>query len=204
MAYGIHERDYLDRAKARIEEGTQEAMFYAAMELRCAVEGRQDSYTKAQRRYLKSVPKVAWKIRDQGRDLQRVYSGELIQRLRITFESGEELELFHVPVSNRLRQAVSNIDQYRHAQVKFRPDTDAWWTAFADRLLKLYRMTWPVLQGTLLSPAIITTDKVTGKRTVDMMGEMTTTSPIPGLVGKQSLINVTYLDAPPAEWTCDL
>src|SRR4051794_16443921 len=42
--YGVTSRDYLARARKRLGEGTKEALFYAALELRSAVESKMQSY----------------------------------------------------------------------------------------------------------------------------------------------------------------
>lgn len=53
--YWVGARSYLERAKARLEDATHVSLFYAAYEIRCAVEARQDEYLKAQEQYAKNV-----------------------------------------------------------------------------------------------------------------------------------------------------
>ena len=43
--YGFKSRDYLKRAKARLNEDKGESLFYAALELRCGIEARLHEYT---------------------------------------------------------------------------------------------------------------------------------------------------------------
>jgi hypothetical protein len=49
MPYGIHARDYLTRARLRLDEQSPAGLFYAAFELRCGIESRLRQYIEAQR-----------------------------------------------------------------------------------------------------------------------------------------------------------
>jgi len=47
MPYSVSARGYLHRAKLRLLENSNEAIFYGAFELRCCVEARQEEYATA-------------------------------------------------------------------------------------------------------------------------------------------------------------
>ena len=205
MSYGVHERHYLERAKSRLLEDTPEALFYAAFELRCFLEARQDHYLDAQRQYTKSVPEAAWKLSSQGKSLRAIYKEERIQQIVWAFSEERQLLLHHVPVTNRLRQLVGQLDTYRHAQSQYRDPEDEWWAVFRGRLVEVYRLAWVVLQGNLPSPALISRKggKVIGNLIVEF-DEKPDDLDLSSFVGAITMAHFSFLDQPPAEWVCDL
>lgn len=206
MNYGIHERDYLERAKARITEGHPEALFYAAVELRCAIEARQSHYLDAQRDYLASIP-PAWQIRGQGQALKKVFRSDKIQSFLVDFGGARKVPLFYTPVTNSLRQMADQMDQYRHAQLRFHANDDPWWDVFRSRLLKTYRKAWIATRGNLLSPAILNnkTEKPVGNLMIEIRaGQEFDRDILKQLVGEKMMVHVSYLDHPPPDWECDL
>jgi hypothetical protein len=86
--YGVNGDAYLARAKSQLERNNPEALFYAALELRCFVEARQDDYLDAQKRYARSIPKP-YKIGAQGRVLDRIFDNKQIQHFQFEV-SGHE------------------------------------------------------------------------------------------------------------------
>src|SRR5436190_2225371 len=60
-SYGIDSVDYLRRARARLDEGTCEGLFYAAFELRSGTEARLQEYLDAREDVAKHKKK-GWKI----------------------------------------------------------------------------------------------------------------------------------------------
>ena len=54
--YAIGSRDYLARARRRSSEGSAEALFYAALEVRSGVEARMQEYLEAQQH----VSRLSW------------------------------------------------------------------------------------------------------------------------------------------------
>ena len=61
MGYGVHSESYLERARKRLDEGTLEGLFYAALELRCGVEARLHQYLEAYKR-IALKKKRKWRI----------------------------------------------------------------------------------------------------------------------------------------------
>lgn len=204
-SFGVAAPDYLGRARARIVEGRAETLFYAALELRCAIEARQQEYLEAQEKYRKELPE-AWRVRLQNRELQRVYQGKAIQRLEFVYEDGNQQVMHYVPVSNHLLQLVGKLDAYRHAQMKYHPPGDQWWETFSSRVLKCYRQTWVVLRGDLVSPALLGPANENGNKTFEMVQSLPADEreKLKFRVGTLSTVKVSYLNSAPAEWICDL
>jgi hypothetical protein len=202
--YGIAPRDYLARAKQRLEERTLVGLFYAALEVRCFVEARQDEYLDAQKEYAKSIPK-AWKIGAQGKSLEWVFSSKQIQHL--TWLVGDKsIEAYHVPVGEELRNAGERLSDLLHVQAKRYDVSDPWWTETRRRLVGIYQRAWACCQGRLLCPALVGKDGQTIgaiKIELDANGDPRGVADMlkPGVRG---ILRVNYLDAPPKEWVCDI
>ena len=74
MVYHISSYDYLERARERLAEGSHQALFYAALELRCGIEQRMREYLKAQKQISKKLQK-GWRITHLGKNLNKVFKG---------------------------------------------------------------------------------------------------------------------------------
>ena len=64
MDYRIHSRDYLQRARKRLDSGTPDALFHAAFELRCGIEARMQQYLEAQEHISESLKVSTHTLRD--------------------------------------------------------------------------------------------------------------------------------------------
>jgi hypothetical protein len=201
--YGINADAYLARAKSRLEENTAEALFYAAFELRCFVEARQDDYLDAQKEYARSIPK-AYKIGAQGKALERIFDSKQIQFFAFAVDGGEIYKSYHVPVSRKLRNETEWLGNLLHAQMKWRALDDPWWQTTRERVLAIYRLAWKCSQGNLPSPLFLVNGNTVGN--IRYYGEddelkwlMTILKP-----GTKGLMHVDYLKTPPEAWRCDL
>lgn len=202
-AYGISAGAYLTRAKQRLDEQTPDALFYAAFELRCFVEARQDDYLDAQKEYARSIPK-AHRIGAQGKALDRIFDNRSIQSFRFAVTGGEFFQGYHVPVSLKLRRESEWLGNLLHAQMKWRAPEDEWWAAIRQRLVDLYRLAWTCAQGNMPSPAFIVNGNTIGNLRLygddDVLQRLQSALP----AGTRGIVHVQYLKAPPADWVCDL
>ena len=198
--YGIGSTHYLNRAKEQLQRNTPSSLFYAAFELRCYVEARQDEYLDAQREYARSIPR-AFKIGAQGKQLDRLFQSSSIQH--VTWVTGEVVvECYHVPVSSKLRNAAEKLGQLLHAQMKLRVEDDPWWGATRDWLKDIYRNAWTCARGNLLSPLFLENGKTVGKFTVEVSDQYKLQELMrPGTKG---VLRVEYLKSAPRSWMCDL
>lgn len=198
ISYGIGSHAYMQRASERLAERSREALFYAALELRCAVEARQDEYLEAQKEYVRSIPK-AWRIKDQGIELDRVFDNKLIQHLVLRVPGHDTLEVYHVPVSDVLRKEAARLKDFLHAQSKVYSDDDDWWKKTRQRLCRVYTGIWNCCQGHLLSPVILRRGEMTGRMLMevpDNQPHLARTLP----AGANLIVTVDYLQKPPASW----
>lgn len=201
--YGINATAYLARAKSRLQENTAEALFYAAFELRCFVEARQDDYLDAQKEYARSIPK-AYKIGAQGKALERIFDSKEIQSFVFAVEDGETFQGYHVPVGRKLRNEAEWLGNLLHAQMRWRALEDPWWGTTRDRLLAIYRLAWTCAQGNLPSPLFMTNGKTIGNVRVYGTAEELASLQKALPAGAKGLMQVNYLRSPPETWRCDL
>ena len=104
---------YLERASELLVTDSHENLFYAAYELRCFVEERQNQYLTAQEQYRSSLPK-AWKIGQQAKELKRIYSKQAAQKITIVFQDGYEFVTLYVPVSLILKSKAEKLGRLLH------------------------------------------------------------------------------------------
>lgn len=201
--YGVGSDAYLARAKLRLEEKTAEALFYAAFELRCYVEARQDDYLDAQKEYARSIPK-SYKIGAQGKVLERIFDSKQIQSFAFAISDSEVFKGYHVPVSPKLRKESEWLGNLLHAQMKFYPADDPWWRTTRERVLALYRLAWTCAQGNLPSPLFLVNGNSVGN--IRVHGDQEYLNSLMAVLkpGAKGVMAVDYLKMPPEEWRCDL
>src|SRR5215469_13961894 len=105
MSYDITSREYLQRAMARIAEGSQEALFYAAFELRCGIEARMREYLEVWE-HISKQKKNGWQIAKLGQDIESAFkTGDKFVRFAVQEQTSERLAIcfYHTPVTTRLR-----------------------------------------------------------------------------------------------------
>ena len=72
MEYTISSRDYLLRARNRLREHTAQALFYAALELRCGIESRMSQYLDVWE-HVSKRKKEGWRIADLARGVEEAF-----------------------------------------------------------------------------------------------------------------------------------
>lgn len=200
-AYSVTSTAYLERARALILEDTARSLFYAALELRCFVEARQDLYLDAQREYARSVPK-AWRIGAQGKALEAVFQSEKIQHIAWFVNNELILDAYHIPVSNSLRNNAEKLGELLHAQEVHRPADHIWWSETRQKLIQTYELAWKCNQGSLLSPMFLCDGHTVGKL---MLKEEVKKRLLPFLNdGAEGKMVVDYPKSLPADWFTDL
>ena len=202
-SYDISPAGYLSRAKERLEANSPADLFYAALELRCFVEARQDEYLEAQKKYARSVPK-AWKTSDQGKALDKIFDSEKIQHLVYVFDDDMEFDFYYMPVTAALRNGAERLSNLIHAQMEPRhPDSD-WWVEKKNEIVRLYRLAWFCCQGNIASPAMLRKGAAIGDFTAifrDGRGLDIVPRMVPGVIFR---LKVEYPLMPPNSWKCNL
>jgi hypothetical protein len=198
MPYPIAARAYLERAKRRLMENTNEAIFYAAFELRCCVEARQEEYATALE-FIKTKIKP-WKIGETARLLEEVFESARIARVTMTMDQCETFVFYYTPVPEALYKSTERIGDLLHCMRQFKPDDDPFWASTRDQLSKIYEEAWFSCQGKLLTPPLwdhpFKVEEPT-ERLIKLMSGAEENK-------IQMALRIEYLEHPPEEWTCDL
>jgi hypothetical protein len=204
--YYVGAASYLARAKARLEDGTKPSLFYAAYEIRCAVEALQNMYLDAQRKYAESVPK-AWRIKEQGAELERIFTSDTIQKITWRINGSPDFTAYHVPVDTALREGVQGLNDLLHAQTQYRKFYNRWWVQSRKRVIGVYRAAWMCTRGNMLSPVLQSLEdgkRLMGEARLSLDGDDAKAFAAFSTVGVEMMIHVEYLKESPAQWTPDV
>ena len=183
-----------------LNQGAQEALFYAAFELRCATEARLQQYLDA-REDIARHKKQGWKIVGSSRELdRRIRLGDTIYEACLSDEKGNYILLYYMPITARLRESAgARLHDLLHAMKSHYEDDNRWWADTRDFLEQIYSDLALANSGTLLAPIILSPD---GKSS-HMAAYIRTDSPIAGKVhlfsqpGATVTIKVRYLRSLP-------
>lgn len=199
MSYSISARGYLARAKQRLKDETPEALFYAAFELRCCVESRQEEYATALD-FLKTKIKP-WNIGKTAMTLQRVFDSKKIAHITLVFGNAKQFDLYYTPVTEGLHgAAVKTLGALLHCMPIFKVDDDPFWMTTRTELIDIYRRAWITCQGTLLLPPLVDHPMKVEHPSDDLADWLMRA----GAEKLQLKMVVRYLDRPPSDWKCDL
>jgi tetratricopeptide (TPR) repeat protein len=157
MEYFCDSNNYLKRAEACLEKNDPQYLFYAALELRCFIENRQNDYLEAQEKYRKSLPK-RWKIGKQASELGRFFNLDKIQKITNIFEDGFQFVSLYVPVSKSLAANSVRLGELMHAQNDDLSEESL--ETFQSRLNNILKCAHECQSGNMLSPVLM--DKSTG------------------------------------------
>ncbi len=201
--YPIYPHAYLNRARSLLMEGNAHSIFYAAFELRCFLECRQDQYLEAQREYARSVPN-RWKIGAQGKALAGIFKSEKIQY--VAWYADDELifDAYHIPVSDELRDRVEKLGTLLHSQKTWRDPDDEWWNETRKNLVETYELAWLCGQGMLLSPLFLHEGKTVGKFEISCDDDMREKIIANMKIGSKGIMKVDYPEVLPEDWNSDL
>ena len=197
QAYQISSRDYLRRAWRRLDDGSYENLFYAAFELRCAIEARMQEYISAQD-YVSKKKKKDWKIAKLGKNIEETFKlGEKIVEFAV-YDNGGNLatKLYYTPVTSRLRKMGEKLGDCVHAMKKYRKPTDNWWAKLQEHLEDTFTELEKANFGTLLGPPLLHPKTKAITMSVEVIDGETVTSAVHkiGKPGQIVVAKVRYLD----------
>lgn len=134
-------------------------MFYAALELRCAVEARLQEYLQSQVK-IAEKKKMGWEIPKLAKDLESVFNiGEQVVQLIFTDKaSGEQMPTYYTPVNKSLRAKAGQLGNYLHAMQISHTDNDPWWLDMQKILEGVLKDARQTTIGTLLGPPLVSKD----------------------------------------------
>lgn len=162
MDYQCVAEAYLQRMKARMDEGTKSALIYAALELRLGVEARLREYVGAIDDITRKK-KNEWDVAKLQQSIEASYqTGDKIMVFTVRFpEDGAELKLLYTPVSERLRKIAKRLGDYLHAKKHVYADKPEWWEDLKSQLCEAYPLLMLANSGDLLSVPLV--HRATGK-----------------------------------------
>jgi hypothetical protein len=137
--------------KTRMDEGTEEGLIYAALELRCGVEARLKEYIET----IEHIPKAKkkeWAVAKLGRSIESAYrTGDKIMIFTVRFPDDEiEVQLMYTPVTKRLQEIAQRAGDFLHApraSGELGPD---WWNELRSLLTEAYPLLKLATAGELI------------------------------------------------------
>lgn len=156
MKYKIGTRDFLRRARKRLDENEPESLIYAAIELRLGVEARLQKYNEALEEFnLKK--KHGWKIKSLDKHLDsKFHTGKKITEIWIIDAETERVKgvLYHTPLSKVLVKNAEKIGDLLHANNLYKTQKDNWNKETKELLELTYLELHKTNRGTLLAPML--------------------------------------------------
>ncbi len=198
--YGVHSRDYLRRARRRLDERSNEALFYAAFELRCGIEARMHQYLEARTNIAKRK-KRGWKIARLAKNLETAFrTGDKVVEFAVLRNGQKEATAFYyTPVTSRLRRMAERLGDFMHAMQRD-PPSDEWWTGTRTTLEAVFEELYKASAGTLLGPPLVNAQGKLEFVHEPLPGEdPSATMALLGRSGEEITIQVRYLDDLPKD-----
>lgn len=156
MKYKIGTRDFLIRAKQRLDENLPESLLYAALELRLGIEARLHKYMDA----IKDLPnkkRKGWRITDLDKNLENTFrkGNKLVEIMIIDIITKYPLAVFYyTPISKELVKKGEKLGELLHAKKIFLTQHDDWFTMTKSFLEDIYGELEIANKGTLLGPPL--------------------------------------------------
>jgi hypothetical protein len=156
QSHGTHPHDHLRRAKALLKRPGTATLLYAALELRCAIEGRLKQYAQAHD-HLSKREIADYRIKNLHKAVTKISDLEHIIAIVAQIEPGKPLEFVYTPVSQELRDRGGKLGDLLH----YRKDTDAAWHERTHAFVaETARQCEAALVGTMLVPPTFTRNEV--------------------------------------------
>src|SRR5437868_1863709 len=155
QTYDATSYGYLRRASRRLADGTKEALFYAAFELRCGIEAKLQEHLDVLEDLAKHKRK-GWKIRQAGHEIEKAFAtGHKVLEYRVVGE-GERFSfsLFYTPVTPSTQKAAERLGELLHAMTISRSNEDLWWNRTRSFLIETANALADVNRGTLSGPIL--------------------------------------------------
>jgi len=191
MEYRVTGKDYLQRAKSRLSDGTKESMIYAALELRSGIEARLKEYFDAQAETTKKKRR-GWQVTKLANQLEQVFrTGKKGVRLVIidAQENTQISEVIYTPVTPKLRKMAERLGDYLHSLEKNKANNEDWWKNLRSYLEKVSDELEFACSGALKSPPL-EHPKKPGSSFFAIEGDVTELFP----VGKRIGMRIEYFE----------
>ena len=197
MQYGTHSRDYLARARQRLDEGSLETLFYAAFELRCGIEARIQQYEEALAN-VADIKRAGWRIPKVAKNIERAFrTGDKIARVNVCDDATESVRcsFYYTPINKDLRAMAGQLGNLLHFPQEYRAPENPWWKEVRIFLELVYKELLKANKGTLLCVPLL--DPETGHAHFETELEPGEKIEDQMTVGERYLVTVDYLDEVP-------
>jgi len=160
--YKCGSRDYLARARMLLDQNSQQALFYAAFELRCGIEARLQEYLEVQE-HLSKKRKEGWKIAELANNLKRAFDDgdQIVEIIMSDKETGEAVSCYYTPVTTSLKKKGQQLGNYLHPMKEHKSSEHVWWKTLRSLLEATYQELKLATAGTLLGPPLLSPQKQT-------------------------------------------
>ena len=196
MPYGVSARDYLERAKQRLSEGTLEGMFYAALELRSGVEARLQEYLEPHE-HIAANRRTDWKVKNLHRTAEEAFQlGDQVARIAILDMKTRKViaTFYYTPVQERLKSLAERFGDYLHAARRRRDDSDPFWVQLRAELTEAAGLLEEATTGTLLGPMLLGGDSGETVMPLELPPDErgTAAAAAKNLIGVDLILDVSY------------
>ena len=197
MSYEITSRDYLKRALVQLAEGSEQALFYAAFELRCGIEARMRQYLRA-REDVSAKKANGWQLNKLAREIESAFiTGNKFIRIGVRHKDSKELAicLYHTPVTAALKAQGEKLGDVLHEMKENRTSDDSWWVKFRTELTETAAALRMANRGILLGPPMLrkTEEKLLMEINIeDVFAEAVFSSALGSPVGQTVALEVSY------------
>lgn len=127
MSYDVSTESYVSRVEELLRRGDEASLLYAALELRCGVEGRMKEYLDP----LEHIPKALKKeysVVKLGRTVDSAFQmTDQICLFTVALPDGETVVLKYIPVPKRLQQIAARVGDALHFSGEDSADDPKWW-----------------------------------------------------------------------------
>ena len=157
--YGTDVYAYLIRARQQLDGDSPPHLFYAAFELRCAIESRLRQYLNA-RDDIAKHKKKGWHMAASEKELAKKFrDGRTIVELLLAVKNmSKELRLFYTPVKKTLVAAGDRLGDFLHCSKADLDYNDSWWSTTREFLEETFKELEFASAGTLLGPPMKSPD----------------------------------------------
>ncbi|EKY4197792.1 hypothetical protein RCQ53_005153 [Vibrio harveyi] len=136
MTYRVQARDYLERAKSLLSDGSSSSLYYAAFELRCGFEARMNEYLDVQK-HISAKKKRGWQVSKIAQNIEDAFRiGEKSAIIRIVDRNDPDLilDMRYTPVRKNGRKIAEKLGNYLHRSTRYNAPEDQYWDNFRELL----------------------------------------------------------------------
>jgi hypothetical protein len=201
LRFKIGSRDFLFRARNRLDEKLPESLIYAAIELRMGVEARLQQYNDALEEFSRNK-KTGWKLKIIDKHIESMFhTGKKITEILFINPVDGRLKgaLYHTPISKILVKNAEKIGDLLHGHNLFKTQKEEWYSETKIFLESTYLELHKANRGTLLAPLLWNPKTGESKMFIEAYEgyDPTKIAEMWGTEGSLTTFNISYSDSYP-------